>query len=1166
MSKIEKTAGNKKNNKSSIKEMMVETLPFAPKVSVIIPVYNVGEYLFQCLKSCIGQSLKEIEIVCVDDGSTDISLEILKYFYAIDKRVRVIQEENKGAGFARNTAMDIATGEFIFFMDGDDYFPADNTLELLYTKAKDNNVLIAGGSLCEDHDDGRWIRTDFDKLYSKYTFDTEGIMNYSDYQFHYGYYRFIFNRELLDKNGIRFPMYRRYQDPPFFVEAMAKAEKFYAVKDCTYCYRFGHQNVNWDMERIIGFIQGHIDILKTSAENKMADLHTVVYKGLVEIGAEQIKKGMELDKESTSEILEEALRIVDKTLLPSDVQIVSVSDFTEEADAKLKILVSYHKPEYLLKDEVLLPVHAGKKNAKKQLSSDDYAWMDENMVGDDSGDNISELNPILNELTTIYWAWKNADKINNPKYIGHIHYRRHFILDENGKNIDELCLDKKYFDKIKYSEEKILRMIDECDFITVKPQYRKSVVEHFMNVAEPDDMLCLIDVIRDLYPDYYDLAIDYMNGKEVYFCNMFIFKRDIFQEYCSWIFGILDELMKRCDFTNKRMYLSEILTGIFITKLISDGKKGKFLPMSTAESRNTIPIVFSTDARGIFPAAVATKSLLDNAFETTTYRVNYLLSNDVDEDQISILRTICEENRNCEYHFWKMGDSYENVDTNVAHITYPAFFRLEIPRILKDEKQCIYLDIDTIIKKDLSCLYRMNIGRNYIAGVKAYGYFQNEKQIKNKCDELGIKAIDTYVNSGVLLMNLDEMRKNDLMSDFKREIDSGFANGDQDILNKVCFGRTRLIHFKFNVMTKYNVCDNKEYDNNKWLKRIISKGEWDAGRKNPTIIHYADRKKPWNDLGVDFADVWWNTAAKLPLEIRKRLYEYYGNPVLINSSIGARNTPVKVASNVNTDNSISKEQYIALSNKIDGLILRNYKKNSTDSTAKFMIEELLRYEDNYDIYFNILKQIKNDYMILVSARDTVGSEMPLLTRNLIKGLGFTNLNNAAGFMYVGAIDYGKVICNKASKKVSEKVEYEDTKRLLKLTSEAYKNGDKAKIIINKTDYSINKRGLNIVVYDKLTNRLVDSVNLDTHVIGRFRFEHNLSNVKRMFPLDEKNDIVKQDSSKSSVDNAVYVEKLEADLNHYRYCLDEVWKSKSFKVGRVITWPFRMIRQLYVRAE
>ena len=120
----------------------------------------------------------------------------------------------------------------------------------------------------------------------------------------------------------------------------------------------------------------------------------------------------------------------------------------------VKILVAYHKPAPLLKSDVLVPIHLGRSlgcETSKDgiLSSSDYQWMLDNMIGDDTGDNISHLNRFFNEMTAIYWAWKNYDKLGNPDYIGLMHYRRVFSLEP----------------EVYQTQENINKVIDNKDFI-----------------------------------------------------------------------------------------------------------------------------------------------------------------------------------------------------------------------------------------------------------------------------------------------------------------------------------------------------------------------------------------------------------------------------------------------------------------------------------------------------------------------------------------------------------------------------------------------------------------------------------------------------------------------------------------------------------------------------
>lgn len=115
------------------------------KISVIIPVYNVEQYLKECLESIINQTLKDIEIICVNDGSTDDSLEILNEFIKKDQRIKLITQKNKGLSAARNAGYNIATSEYIYFIDSDDWIEL-NTLENIYNKIikTQSDVLLFG--------------------------------------------------------------------------------------------------------------------------------------------------------------------------------------------------------------------------------------------------------------------------------------------------------------------------------------------------------------------------------------------------------------------------------------------------------------------------------------------------------------------------------------------------------------------------------------------------------------------------------------------------------------------------------------------------------------------------------------------------------------------------------------------------------------------------------------------------------------------------------------------------------------------------------------------------------------------------------------------------------------------------------------------------------------
>ena len=249
------------------------------RISVIIPVYNMEKFLQNCLDSVLEQTLKDIEIICVNDGSIDRSAQIILENISKDSRIILINKKNEGAASARNAALEAGSGEFVIFMDPDDWYPDNDILETLYLAAKEHHVFICGGSFSEVSDE-RGLVTEFGGIRAKYTFKDNGLVYYKDYQFDYGYHRFIYDRLFLKENDIIFPPYLRYQDPPFFVKAMIAAEKFYAVSKIVYRYRVGHKTVNWTERKLSDLLRGLRDNIKMSREANLSALHKITVERL----------------------------------------------------------------------------------------------------------------------------------------------------------------------------------------------------------------------------------------------------------------------------------------------------------------------------------------------------------------------------------------------------------------------------------------------------------------------------------------------------------------------------------------------------------------------------------------------------------------------------------------------------------------------------------------------------------------------------------------------------------------------------------------------------------------------------------------------------------------------------------------------------------------------
>lgn len=253
------------------------------KITVIIPVYNTAKFLPECLDSVLTQDLTNIELICINDGSPDNALEILQEYAAKDARFHIIDKKNEGVGAARNDGIRAARGEFIAFMDSDDFYPHCQVLSRLYECAVDHQVSISGGRYLEVLADGQ--KTDTKYAYQTIQLNPSGVTKYRDFQFDYGYWAYIFRTALLRQTGIFFPTYSRFQDPPFFVQAMLAAESFYALAEPTYCYRMLPGAEKTSIGKTLDMLKGIMDNLRFSRQNNLARLHYISAGRLNEEGS-----------------------------------------------------------------------------------------------------------------------------------------------------------------------------------------------------------------------------------------------------------------------------------------------------------------------------------------------------------------------------------------------------------------------------------------------------------------------------------------------------------------------------------------------------------------------------------------------------------------------------------------------------------------------------------------------------------------------------------------------------------------------------------------------------------------------------------------------------------------------------------------------------------------
>lgn len=219
----------------------------------------------------------------------------------------------------------------------------------------------------------------------------------------------------------------------------------------------------------------------------------------------------------------------------------------------IKILVACHKRSYLSQDERLVPIHCGRKIAFEKskdgkISQDEYKWLLDNTIGDDTCDNISELNRTLNEMTAIYWAWKNYERLGNPDYIGLNHYRRYFEI--NYGDLDEI--------------------LEKYDFVKQSHAFSKySFYEIWMKEGRSKDFIDnAISICKSVNNAEGRKIEKFLKGNiHRGFCNMFIMKKEDFFKYCNFIFPIILKLPRETSFGRQAGYFAELLTSYYLWKL-----------------------------------------------------------------------------------------------------------------------------------------------------------------------------------------------------------------------------------------------------------------------------------------------------------------------------------------------------------------------------------------------------------------------------------------------------------------------------------------------------------------------------------------------------------------------------------------------------------------------
>ncbi|MBK4771770.1 MAG: DUF4422 domain-containing protein [Pantoea sp. Morm] len=586
----------------------------------------------------------------------------------------------------------------------------------------------------------------------------------------------------------------------------------------------------------------------------------------------------------------------------------------EVKNPSISIYTSHHKPSAFLSDPIIKPLHVGKENSLNDICC----------AGDDTGDHISYKNPFYCELTAQYWVWKNTELSD---YIGFMHYRRHLNFSENQDFeedvwgvINEDIIDKNYEKKIGLNKSDILKAIDGFDVLlpkiwNVKQAGSKNNYEHYKvsRYLHIEDYQSAIDSLIYLYPEYAAAVKTFNSSSEGYYTNMFVMKKELFEEYSEWLFNILSNLednfsLKNYNAQEKRVigHISERLFNIFIihkcnsstlkikelqrTFVTNETFNGKIKP---AFDERAIPVVICFDENYAHSGGALINSIIKNSNQHHNYDI-VVLENNVSSRNKSRILTLVNNNKNISIRFFDVNafSEMKAVYTR-AHFSAATYARLFIPSLFSSFKKVLFIDADTVVESDVSELMSLELGNNLIAAVKdivmegfvKFGAIAHVDDLKNVTaqeylrDVLKMEDTEKYFQAGIIVFNIAQMNDENtyekLISTMKSR---NFWFLDQDIMNKVFYNRTYYLPYEWNVYHGNGNTD--DFFPNLRFSTYMS---FLKSRKAPKMIHYAGENKPWDTPAVDFFDNFISYINNTPWQ--KEVYERlnkHSQPIVVN--------------------------------------------------------------------------------------------------------------------------------------------------------------------------------------------------------------------------------------------------------------------------------------------
>ncbi len=552
---------------------------------------------------------------------------------------------------------------------------------------------------------------------------------------------------------------------------------------------------------------------------------------------------------------------------------------------KIRIFVSMHDEFYIPDNKLLVPIQVGTALANKRLDG---------MLYDDEGINISAKNKMYCELTAQYWAWKNQPDL---EYYGFFHYRRYLSFNpvnlENYENIVyfDYC-DNEAIKKLKLEESVMERLIRSYDVIYPQenPIGGDTVYEHWIKHLNKKDLDTLVDVIMEKYPQFYKYTKEVLNAKQAIHCNMFIMKKEYFNEYSEWLFDILEECEKRSNYEDYSTewyrtlgHLGERLCAIY-SKYLEDKKLKicyvqrtlfknveKSAKVDIVNENNLVPILLACNNAYVKYTSVLIESIQFNSSPDRKYAI-YLLHKDIQKENMQILLDQVADKDNISIEFINVGRNLAEynglfVDRHLSVETYFRFFSIDIfPKLDK----ILYLDCDTVVNDDLAKLFDLDLEGKSLGvtrDVDIISLYPKENktdiEVHDNIDiNIGLQHHTDYFQAGVIIFNLAKIREKFTVNEiFDIAMRRKWKFQDQDILNCLFKGDVKYIPLRWNTLYE---CFNRLHRVKVYTSKELSM-EYIAAKEKPSIIHYAGTPKPWDDMYVDLGNYFWKYAQISPM-------------------------------------------------------------------------------------------------------------------------------------------------------------------------------------------------------------------------------------------------------------------------------------------------------------